>query len=364
MKQLTCEMCGGTDLLKQEGVFVCQTCGCKYSVEEAKKMMVEGTVEVQGTVKIDKSENYDNLLKLAREAFIDHRFDSADNYCKEALMIFPHEPELIAMQGLAVLGKEPVVIDVPTSSKNAMERMLKLMVDYQAAFSVRHKILTNTLDYLRIAAIAKMEELNIENAEIGAQKIGASSAGWADFNLGMQSLFGDRLSQMEAKRDLEKARQEQRHDAALDAKIRKNLEKAKKVRDFVSHYETVIINMVHDEYWQEHHDEKVKLDKTREDLSKQVTVLMSAIENDPDFKNRNEMEAEIKKLEKWKDELYGFSIDKKRKKYEEQIAELQSKLTSLDGRLFSKVNPLQAQIDEIDKMLNTLPFQKEADIEG
>ena len=37
MKQLTCEMCGSTDLIKQDGVFVCQTCGCKYSVEEAKK---------------------------------------------------------------------------------------------------------------------------------------------------------------------------------------------------------------------------------------------------------------------------------------------------------------------------------------
>ena len=39
MKQLTCEMCGSTDIIKQDGVFVCQTCGCKYSVEEAKKMM-------------------------------------------------------------------------------------------------------------------------------------------------------------------------------------------------------------------------------------------------------------------------------------------------------------------------------------
>ena len=38
MKQLTCEMCGGVDLIKQDGVFVCQNCGMKYSVEEAKKM--------------------------------------------------------------------------------------------------------------------------------------------------------------------------------------------------------------------------------------------------------------------------------------------------------------------------------------
>lgn len=363
MKQLTCEMCGGTDLMKQDGVFVCQTCGCKYSVEEAKKMMVEGTVEVQGTVKIDKSENYNNLLKLAREAFIDHRFDSADNYCKEALMIFPNEPELIAMQGLAVLGKEPVVIDVPTSSKNSMERMLKIMVDYQAGFPVRHKILTNTLDYLEIAAKAKMEELRIENAEIGSQKIGASSAGWADFNLGMQNLFGDRLSQMEAKRDLERARQEQRHDAALDEKIKKNLQKIEKVHDFFFHYTTVIITMVREEYWQEHHEEKAKLDKTREDLSQLVATLMQILENDPEYKNRNEMEEEIKKLEKEKDELYGFAIDKKKKKYEEQIVELQNKLTSLDSRLFSEINPLQAQIDEIDKILNKQPLEKEADIE-
>ena len=41
MKQLTCEMCGSTDLVKQDGIFVCQSCGCKYSVEEAKKMMIE-----------------------------------------------------------------------------------------------------------------------------------------------------------------------------------------------------------------------------------------------------------------------------------------------------------------------------------
>lgn len=39
MKQLICEMCGGTDLVKEGGVFVCQTCGCKYSVEEARKLM-------------------------------------------------------------------------------------------------------------------------------------------------------------------------------------------------------------------------------------------------------------------------------------------------------------------------------------
>ena len=37
MKQLVCEMCGSNDLVKDNGLFVCQSCGCKYTVEEAKK---------------------------------------------------------------------------------------------------------------------------------------------------------------------------------------------------------------------------------------------------------------------------------------------------------------------------------------
>lgn len=48
MKQIVCEMCGNNDLIKQDGVYVCQYCGTKYTVEEARKMMVEGTVDVQG----------------------------------------------------------------------------------------------------------------------------------------------------------------------------------------------------------------------------------------------------------------------------------------------------------------------------
>lgn len=68
MKQLTCEMCGGTDLMKQDGAFVCQNCGMKYSVEEAKKMMIEGTVDVQGTVKVDNSAFVERYLQNARRA--------------------------------------------------------------------------------------------------------------------------------------------------------------------------------------------------------------------------------------------------------------------------------------------------------
>lgn len=80
MKQLTCEMCGSTNLLKQDGVFVCQDCGTKYSVEEAKKMMVEGTVEVTGTVKVDSSSKLKNLYEIARRSRDDNNTEKAAQY--------------------------------------------------------------------------------------------------------------------------------------------------------------------------------------------------------------------------------------------------------------------------------------------
>lgn len=80
MKQLTCEMCGSTDLMKQDGVFVCQFCGCKYSVEEAKKMMIEGTVNVAGTVKVDNSETVEKYLKNARQAYEREDWENAEKY--------------------------------------------------------------------------------------------------------------------------------------------------------------------------------------------------------------------------------------------------------------------------------------------
>ena len=60
MKAIRCELCGGSDIVKQDGLFVCQHCGTKYSAEEVRKHFV--------TVTIDHSEDTEKLLVLARRA--------------------------------------------------------------------------------------------------------------------------------------------------------------------------------------------------------------------------------------------------------------------------------------------------------
>jgi len=94
MKKIKCEMCGSTDLLKQDGVFVCQYCGCKYSVEEVKKMMIEGTVDVSGsTVKIDDSDELKNLYELAHRARDDNNTENAYNYYSKIILKDPQSWE-------------------------------------------------------------------------------------------------------------------------------------------------------------------------------------------------------------------------------------------------------------------------------
>ena len=93
MKQLTCKMCGGSDLIKQDGVFVCQNCGMKYSVEEANKIMIEGVVKVQGTVKIDFSDQIEKLYELARRSKENNDTKDAEIYYSKILLNDPNSWE-------------------------------------------------------------------------------------------------------------------------------------------------------------------------------------------------------------------------------------------------------------------------------
>lgn len=99
MKQLKCEMCGSADMLKEDGVFVCQSCGCKYSVEEAKKMMVEGTVDVQGTVRIDEHAKIDNYYAIAKNAYDANNKFEAELYCNKIVEIDPLNYKAWFMKG-------------------------------------------------------------------------------------------------------------------------------------------------------------------------------------------------------------------------------------------------------------------------
>ena len=94
MNELTCEMCGSTNVVKEDGLFVCQSCGTKYSVEEAKKIM-------QGTVTIDKSSEKENMKILAKRYYNNQEWEKADDYYDRIIELDPHDWEAVYYGGLA-----------------------------------------------------------------------------------------------------------------------------------------------------------------------------------------------------------------------------------------------------------------------
>lgn len=93
MKALKCEMCGSNDVVKQDGLYVCQNCGTKYTVEEARKMMVEGTVDVKGTVTIDESQKIQTWKTFAETALNAGNTKEAYDYANKILELTPNSIE-------------------------------------------------------------------------------------------------------------------------------------------------------------------------------------------------------------------------------------------------------------------------------
>ncbi|MBQ6702509.1 MAG: TFIIB-type zinc finger domain-containing protein [Clostridia bacterium] len=84
MKSFVCEMCGGNDIEKADGMYVCKSCGTKFTPEEAKKLLVEVTV------KQDNSGKIETLLSAAQKARESQNWKSAEVYYQD---LFAEDPD-------------------------------------------------------------------------------------------------------------------------------------------------------------------------------------------------------------------------------------------------------------------------------
>ena len=129
MKQLQCEICGGTDIIKENGVFVCKTCGCKYSVDEIRKIMFDGAVEVTGTVKVDnssqKQEKINNYYKMAQASLDSRDVDGVITYCDKILELDSENYQAWVMKAkVAGWGSSLANIKIPHAISAAKRAVL------------------------------------------------------------------------------------------------------------------------------------------------------------------------------------------------------------------------------------------------
>ena len=105
MKQIVCEVCGSNDLDKEDGCFICQYCGAKYSPEEAKRLIVEvnGKVDVSGSkVTVDNTSFVERSLENARRAKAKEDWEECEKYYN---MVEQYEPTNIEAIFYSSYGK-------------------------------------------------------------------------------------------------------------------------------------------------------------------------------------------------------------------------------------------------------------------
>lgn len=82
MKKMVCELCGSNDFSKDnDGLFVCDYCRTKYTPEQAKGMLVEGTV------RLDRSADLEKFIRLGASSLEHSNAAEAYDYANKALEI-------------------------------------------------------------------------------------------------------------------------------------------------------------------------------------------------------------------------------------------------------------------------------------
>lgn len=238
MKRVVCEVCGGADMLKESGVFVCQSCGCKYSLEEVRKLLVEdGSAAQAGEAPAPASQTgeYANMLTATRDAMFDGRFDSAYANSVRLIAMKPDVPELIAIQALAILGKEKMSLDIPASTVRGMERFYVLFEAWKADRAEQTDAILNVRDYVCNACHAQDALLREAIAELES-RIQSDSDSLTD-NL---SALGDTIGMLGGDfystiHGLERESEERQRDAdneGVERQIEKIKERQRKLEDF------------------------------------------------------------------------------------------------------------------------------------
>lgn len=89
MKELVCKMCHSNEIVPKDDLYVCESCGTKYTKDEAEKLSVEVIV------KNDNAEKISALLKAAKRAREMSNWESAAKYYDEVLGLAPDNWEAV-----------------------------------------------------------------------------------------------------------------------------------------------------------------------------------------------------------------------------------------------------------------------------
>ncbi len=389
MKALVCELCGGNDLVKDGGYFVCQSCGTKYTVEEAKKMMIEGTVNVQGTVKVDRSSESRNILRNADSTFEVSNYKEAFDLYSQVLNNDPDNTHAILYRALSSAWQSTVkdchIVEINMAAKRAFEIQhnqygdTKKYFDFCYDASMKINALISAISQMYIAYYNKANPPTVvfgayadtATANLAAEVKKTLQDGTTDCCIVNSNVINYITSKVSDYSDTDKELWDELQTMAQNCNIfrtralmsidpqytelsaRIQLLSTEAIKSANAKKQRLIV-----EYWQSHADEKAALDKERSELVSFVSALENEKNNLPGQSEKRNLEQKIENLNNTKKSLGLFKV-KEKKEIQASIDEATSQLNQIAislqtplADIQSKINTANNRIVEIDTEFN------------
>jgi hypothetical protein len=399
MKKITCEMCGGNDLLKDEGFLVCQSCGTKYTVEEARKLMVEfdGPIEVKGKVAIDNTARLDNLYKIARRARDDGNTDQAYRKYEELLTEDPDnwEPNFFTAfySGIGSFNN-----DNKGGSANKSGNRWTISFEYRSGISACLRKIYNCVDSV-YSLIINIEDINEQKAAADTVEKNVKKAAQYlldvvdDEHARMKQEIDHFVTETNEENDIfGKMADKKKHGYTNDNNRDVYKQEITKMTAFLQykkrHLDDIIANRRKaaaeaeakrnfDEFWETHREEKTALESEKESLLERISAKneeistitkktdgydempnlekrlealkaeINTIDSDAEIVERNQ---KIEQLNAEKKAL-GFLNHKEKKAIDGQITAVQSEIASIKE---SKITAIQTKIEAANVGINQI----------
>lgn len=340
MKKIECEMCGSNDFVKNGGFFVCQHCGCKYTVEEAKKLMVEGTVKLDNTDKIN------NLYVLARRAKDADDAENAIRYYNEIMQEVPNDWEPVFYSAYFSLIsckiiQVPVAAETFANNLTTVCDLINQSNDDEEKKGLYDQVLSYTL---------KATRMIFQSAESMYNKYKDTQNALGDYIKGGQDglrpslRLGDILQQC---KEYELALNIYLQVYNFVSKIRINYLVGFDMNPFAESVKLIEQKII-DCYMKKNEGDFASLKNERKQLQRELNEAESNQSNSQASgieKLINDKQLQLKKL--------GIFEQKEKKKIKQELVDLQSQLEDLKGDYYrNTVLPLKNKIQSIDSKLN------------
>lgn len=149
MKELVCKMCNSNEISLKDGMYVCESCGTKYTADMAENLSVEVTL------KNDNSDKINTLMSAAKKAKEMNNWEAAAKYYDEILGLKPDswEATFYSVYCTAMTCKIIQISSAARLVNNSLEPTYKLI---KSNVPAEQMVLAVTEVTIAAVAISKM----------------------------------------------------------------------------------------------------------------------------------------------------------------------------------------------------------------